>query len=117
VAYRLFFLTVAEPPFATAEQRRRQRAWVRTAGLKEEDVQSAADVLETFKSEYDELVARYNESVRVATEAGASVGVGGTAYWRHGGVGRVAIKRGQLPHTSGGGNAWHSRRTPSEPDK
>ena len=72
IAYRLFFLTVAEPADATTEQRARQRAWLRTAGLKDEHVQSAAAALETFKSQYDELVARYNESVRVANEAGAN---------------------------------------------
>ena len=71
IAYRLFFLTVAEPADATDDERARQRAWLRTAGLKDEDVQPAAAVLETFKSQYDELVARYNESVRVANEAGA----------------------------------------------
>jgi hypothetical protein len=72
IAYRLFFLTVAEPADANAEQRARQRAWLRTAGLKDEDVQSAAAVLETFKSQYDELVALYDESVRAANETGTN---------------------------------------------
>ncbi len=71
IAYRLFFLTVAEPADTADEQRARQRAYLRTAGLKEEDVQPAAAVLATFKSQYDELVGRYNESVQVANETGA----------------------------------------------
>ncbi|HEV2425284.1 MAG TPA: hypothetical protein VGZ29_10700 [Terriglobia bacterium] len=70
IAYRLFFLTVAEPPNASDSQRARQRAFLRTAGLREQDVQPAETVLANFKSQYDDLVAHYNESVEAANAAG-----------------------------------------------
>jgi hypothetical protein len=72
VAYRLFFLNVAEPADATADQKSRQRAYLRAAGLREEEVQPAAAVLADFKSQYDDMVGRYNESVDLANEAGTS---------------------------------------------
>jgi len=68
IAYRLFFVTVAAPEGATKEQKARQRAYLRSAGLKEEEIQSAFGVLATFKSQYDELVGRYNDSVQSANE-------------------------------------------------
>ncbi|MGH9454955.1 MAG: hypothetical protein ACRD2O_13385, partial [Terriglobia bacterium] len=70
VAYRLFFVTVAEPAQPTAEQKARQRAQLLTAGLKQDDLQHASSVLATFKAEYGDLVERYDESVDVANRSG-----------------------------------------------
>ena len=72
VAYRLFFITVAEATEATDEQKARQRAYLATAGLEDQDIQSAVEVLATFKAQYDDLVKRYNESVDAANRIGAT---------------------------------------------
>jgi len=70
VAYRLFLITVAEPENATAERKQRQRAFLRAAGIEDDDLRSVVNVLATFKANYDDLVERYNDSVDVATRAG-----------------------------------------------
>lgn len=72
IAYGLFFLTVAEPAQAVGRQSARQRAFLRTAGLREDNLQPAAAVLAAFKSQYDDLVAQYDASVQVANATGSS---------------------------------------------
>ncbi|MGH9431863.1 MAG: hypothetical protein ACRD3T_09995 [Terriglobia bacterium] len=66
VAYRLVFLTMAEPEEPTDAQRARQRAYLEKAGLGEQDRISAVIVLANFKTRYDQLDAQYNESVLAA---------------------------------------------------
>jgi hypothetical protein len=70
VAYRLYFVAVAEPIDATAEQKQRQRAFLKAAGIGDADLESAIAVLATFKKSYDDLVKRYNDSVDTANRAG-----------------------------------------------
>ena len=51
-AYRLFLITVSEVSNPTSEQLSRQIAFLKTAGLDEDDINSAIPILAKFKSEY-----------------------------------------------------------------
>ena len=70
IAYRLYFIMVAEPADASDRQRARQRALLKQAHLRDQDIQPAFEALATFRAQYDDLVARYNESVVAANQAG-----------------------------------------------
>jgi hypothetical protein len=65
VAYRLYFIAVAEDPQPTAPQKTRQHAHLRAAGLSEADISSTALILANFKTQYAALIATYNESQEV----------------------------------------------------
>jgi len=68
VAYRLYFITVSETRNAPPEARKRQLAYLSKVGLNENDLSSIISVLESFKTSYNELVARYNEAAAAAAE-------------------------------------------------
>lgn len=70
VAYRLFFVTVAEPLDTTDFRKARQRAYLRTAGLSDSDLDGAVQILVAFKAQLSDLVDGYNRSVEAANEAG-----------------------------------------------
>lgn len=70
-AYRLYFIVVSETPNPSDEQKRRQLAHLRKIGLGGGDLQSLISALETFKLQYTDLIARYNESAEEAINAGA----------------------------------------------
>jgi hypothetical protein len=72
-AYRLFFLGVSEMPSPSLAETTRQRAHLTRAGLKENDLQAAAPVLASFKTQYAALIAQYNESADV--KAGSQAGL------------------------------------------
>ncbi len=71
VAYRLFFITVAEPQEPTEQETGPERAFLREAGLEGQDMQSVIDVLSGFKARHDELISQYNDSVKVTNELGS----------------------------------------------
>lgn len=66
IAYRLFLTVVAEPPNASEERKPRQKAFLRSAGLDDNDIQAAIPVLATFKVKYRDLIETYNQSVVTA---------------------------------------------------
>lgn len=70
IAYRLFFISAAGPANPSLEDKDRQRAYLRAAGVREEEVSRAAGVLAVFSARYGDLVTQYNESVQAANEAG-----------------------------------------------
>jgi len=70
IAYRLVLLNVAAPADATTQEKARQRAFLKDAGLRDEDIEPASRTLEVFKFQYDGFVSQYNESVRVANATG-----------------------------------------------
>jgi hypothetical protein len=70
IAYRLYFITVSETRNAPPEARKRQLAYLSKVGLNENDLSSTISVLESFKSSYNELVARYNELAAAAEKEG-----------------------------------------------
>lgn len=72
VAYRLFFVTVAEPPDASARQLARERAFLRAAGLADADIAPAEQVLANFKLEYDRFIKTYNQLTQQAISEGRS---------------------------------------------
>ncbi len=69
IAYRLFFLLVAEPLDASEKDKARQRAFLEASGLEGDDLESAVNVLAEFEDEHDELVREYNASVKLANGA------------------------------------------------
>lgn len=69
-AYRLYFLTVAVPADASDVEHRRQRAFLKMAGIGDEDLPYAISVLADFRSRYDDLVKQYNDSVAQADKVG-----------------------------------------------
>jgi hypothetical protein len=71
-AYRLFLLTVSESSSPTAERKSRQLAFLKLAGLDDNDVQAAIPVLAKFKAQYTDLIKQYNQSVDEANKNGTS---------------------------------------------
>jgi len=61
-AYRLWFIASSEFPNATPAEQMRQKAHLGRAGLSDTDIQAAAGVLASFKVQYSQLIAHYNES-------------------------------------------------------
>jgi hypothetical protein len=70
VAYRLFLLTVAEPLDAAHEQKARQRAYLKMAGVADRELDRAFTILAAFKTKHDELVSEYNNTVDAANASG-----------------------------------------------
>ena len=65
VAYRLYFVAISENPTPLPNESRRQHAHLQGAGLKENDIQAAAHILASFKSQYSTLIDQYNTSKEV----------------------------------------------------
>jgi len=65
-AYRLFFVSVAEGANPAPEEVSRHKSHLAKVGLKDNDGQSLAEVLRTFKQQYDDLVKNYNGVADVA---------------------------------------------------
>jgi len=63
VAYRLFLLGISEPPNAPEERKPRQLAFLRSAGLDDNDINEAIPILSGFKQEYKQMIDQYNQSV------------------------------------------------------
>lgn len=61
VAYRLFFVTVAEPAQRMDDQTRRQRSRLAQAKLTDADYQSVVTVLSNFKEAHAALQQKYSE--------------------------------------------------------
>jgi len=71
IAYRLFFITAAAPTNPSLNDKARERAYLRTAGVREENIPGASAVLAVFTARYGDLVTQQNESVLAANEAGS----------------------------------------------
>ncbi|HLH07075.1 MAG TPA: hypothetical protein VKW78_07555 [Terriglobales bacterium] len=70
VAYRLFFVAVAQEPNPAADKEAVQNAQLLKLGFSAKDMESTKRVLEDFKVQYDNLVSRFNDSSQVAMQAG-----------------------------------------------
>jgi hypothetical protein len=81
-AYRLVLINVSEGPNPTEEQKARQLAFLRASGLDNNDIEAALPVLAKFKSEYSDLISRYNESVAASNASGRSPNVTAFLYQR-----------------------------------
>jgi hypothetical protein len=66
VAYRLYFLAVAELPGAQGEAKARQQAHLTSAGIGEDEIPLAVEILGTFKTEFTSLVDAYNKTAEDA---------------------------------------------------
>jgi len=84
VAYRLYFVTVSEMPTPTDEQKARQSAHLAKIGLQDADLHTVIFVLEDFKVQYTNLVARYNESADTAQKSGEKPDIHGFLLQRDG---------------------------------
>ena len=84
VAYRLYFVAVSEMPNPTDEQKARQSAHLAKMGLADADLHSIILVLEDFKVQYTNLVARYNESANAAQRSGDKPDIDGFLLQRDG---------------------------------
>ena len=71
-------------PNPSAEQKRRQAAHLRKIGLESGDLQLLTAALETFKLQYTDLIARYNESAAAAIKAGAKPDINTLLFQRDG---------------------------------
>lgn len=69
-AYRLFFITVSTGTNPKAEEKARQAAFLKSAGLSDEEIEAAVPVLTNFNAEYANLIATYNASVAAANAIG-----------------------------------------------
>lgn len=69
-AYRLYFIAVSEPPNAAPEQKNRQLAHIRRTRLTNTDCEALVGALADFKTQYTDLIDRYNETAEAATKAG-----------------------------------------------
>src|SRR5713226_3421754 len=65
-ALRLWLVTVSELPNATAQDRDRQHAHLSSLRLNELDNLQLVTLLADFKSQYLNLIERYNESAKAA---------------------------------------------------
>ncbi|HEV7219859.1 MAG TPA: hypothetical protein VGN39_13375 [Terriglobales bacterium] len=65
-AYRLFFVSVAEGANPAPEEVARHKSHLARIQLKDNDGQSLADALRTFKQQYDDLIKNYNGTADVA---------------------------------------------------
>lgn len=66
VAYRMYFLAVAELPGAQGEAKARQQAHLIGAGIGEDEIPVAVEILGTFKTEFTSLVDAYNKTAEDA---------------------------------------------------
>jgi hypothetical protein len=71
-AYRLFLLTVAETSSPTDERKARQLAFLKQAGLDDNDTKAAIPILANFKAQYADLIKQYNQSVDAANKNGTA---------------------------------------------
>lgn len=69
-AYRLFFVAAATTLNPSEREMAQQRGHVGKIGLRGLDVQYFREVLAEFKSQYEDLIKSYNESVEVARSQG-----------------------------------------------
>jgi hypothetical protein len=60
-AYRLYFLSVTQPPQAPISLAEQVQARLKFAGLSVEDRKLAVPILSTFRTKYDSLIADYNQ--------------------------------------------------------
>jgi hypothetical protein len=61
VAYRLFFVTVAEPPQPTDQQARRQRSRLAGVKLTDDEYKGVVAALSEFKAAHEALQLKYSE--------------------------------------------------------
>lgn len=69
-AYRMWLITVSELPNASTENRDRQRAHLAGLNLSTLDNLQLITILAEFKSQYNSLIERYNESAKAALANG-----------------------------------------------
>jgi len=69
-AYRLWLITVSALPNATQQDRDRQRAHLASLQLSALDNLQLITILAEFKSQYNSLIERYNESAKAALAKG-----------------------------------------------
>jgi hypothetical protein len=69
-AYRLWLVTVSLPPNATEKERTFQQAHLKKLQLTDADNLKLLSVLTEFKSQYLDLIGRYNESAKAALRHG-----------------------------------------------
>ena len=65
-AYRLFFVAASFTPSATQEQKSQRRTHAAKVGLSDLDGPTFEAILSEFRSQYDDLIENYNESVEIA---------------------------------------------------
>ena len=70
-AFRLWLITVSELPNATQQDRDRQQAHLAGLRLNALDNLQLTTILADFKSQYNSLIERYNESARAALANGS----------------------------------------------
>ena len=69
-AYRLYFVLASRAANPSNKNNAHQKAYFSHAGLKAEDTDVAAAILERFRTQYADLIDRYNKEVERASITG-----------------------------------------------
>lgn len=65
-AYRLFFVSIANSTNPSDEEKHRHRAYLNRVGLSDVEATSVDDVMTAFARDYESLIRKHNESVKLA---------------------------------------------------
>jgi hypothetical protein len=74
-AYRLYFLTVAADPNGSETDQMRQRAHITRTGLVDTDQRILIAILSEFRTRYEALVTKYNNSATAANARNESTDI------------------------------------------
>jgi len=66
LAYRLYFVAVSTAQNPSDDERKRQRTHLAKTGLADSEQEALVAVLTDFRSNYDALIAQYNEAAKAA---------------------------------------------------
>lgn len=72
-AYRLWFIAVGAVASPTPQQKTRQEAYIRSAGLRGADIPTCTGILAQFTSRYAALLAKYNSSPEVQSASNSGL--------------------------------------------